>query len=87
MGNCNAGHNLWRYFAELIYKPFGAYRRADLFGEPETVVKDYDKVTDAKEISGDIKAVIGGLMVTENNPKIAVVSLKSWEGYMTRIEK
>jgi len=74
-----------------IYRPLSDCladtRRADLFGEPETVVKDYDKVTDAKEISGDIKAVIGGLMVTENNPKIAVVSLKSWEGYMTRIEK
>ena len=58
--------------------------KTDLFGASETVVKDYDRIIDATEIIGNVKAVIGGLLVVEKDSKLSIISTKSWEGYMIR---
>jgi len=61
--------------------------KADLFGTSETVIKNYDRIIDATEIIGNVRAIIGGLIVIDNNGKLSVISMKNWEGFKIKFEK
>lgn len=49
--------------------------------------KQYSKVSKPESIEGDIKAVVGSLMLIENNNKYSVINMKSLEGWMVDIKR
>lgn len=63
-------------------------RQLNLFGgmdEPEH--KEYDKVSKPENIDGEIKAVVGSLVLLKRNNKYSVVNMKSLEGWIVDFKR
>lgn len=53
--------------------------------EPEH--REYDKIAKPENINGDIKAVVGSLMLVNNNNRYSVINMKSLEGWLVDFRK
>ena len=63
-------------------------RQLNLFGgmdEPE--YKEYDKVSKPENIDGEIKAVVGSLVLLKRNNEYSVVNMKSLEGWIVDFKR
>lgn len=63
-------------------------RQLNLFGgmdEPEH--KEYDKVPKPEIVDGDIKAVVGNLMLIKKENKYSVVNMKNLEGWIVDFKR
>lgn len=63
-------------------------RQLNLFGgmdEPEH--KEYDKISKPEKVDGNIKAVVGSLMLLEKGNKYSVVNMKNLEGWIVNFRK
>lgn len=53
--------------------------------EPEH--REYDKIAKPEKINGDIKAVVGSLLLVNNNNRYSVINMKSLEGWLVDFRK
>lgn len=53
--------------------------------EPEH--REYDKIAKPENINGDIKAVVGSLLLVNNNNRYSVINMKSLEGWLVDFRK
>ncbi len=63
-------------------------RQLNLFGgmdEPEH--KEYDRVPKPENVDGDIKAVVGNLMLIKKKNKYSVVNMKNLEGWIVDFKR
>ena len=63
-------------------------RQLNLFGgmdEPER--KEYDRVPKPENVDGDIKAVVGNLMLIKKENKYSVVNMKNLEGWIVDFKR
>lgn len=63
-------------------------RQLNLFGgmdEPER--KEYDRVPKPENVDGDIKAVVGNLMLIKKKNKYSVVNMKNLEGWIVDFKR
>lgn len=79
--------NVFNNIYENIYKYLGDNGDKNLFMEEAFITKSYEIINDISEISGNIKAVIGGLILLEKNEKLSVINMKSWEGFIVEVNK
>ena len=63
-------------------------RQLNLFGGMEEPGhKEYDKISKPEKVEGNIKVVVGSLMLLEKNNKYSVVNMKSLEGWTVNFRK
>ena len=63
-------------------------RQLNLFGGmDESEHKEYDKVPKPENVDGDIKAVVGSLMLLKKDNKYSVVNMKNLEGWIVDFRK
>ena len=53
----------------------------------ESEHKEYDKVPKPENVDGDIKAVVGSLMLLKKDNKYSVVNMKNLEGWIVDFRK
>ncbi|NLC88316.1 MAG: DUF2797 domain-containing protein [Clostridiaceae bacterium] len=63
-------------------------RQLNLFGEmeqPES--KEYSKVVKPESVRGNIRAVVGSLMLIEKDKEYSVINMKNLEGYVVNFDR
>lgn len=63
-------------------------RQLNLFGEmDEPEHKEYDKLPKPENVDGDIKAVVGSLVLIKKDNKYSVVNMKNLEGWIVDLKR
>ena len=63
-------------------------RQLNLFGGMDELEhKEYDKISKPEEVNGEVKAVVGSLMLIEKDKKYSVINMKSLEGWIVNFRK
>ncbi|MCL2369124.1 MAG: DUF2797 domain-containing protein [Alphaproteobacteria bacterium] len=75
-------YNVFSEIYNKIYNNLTEKQTADLFGESKITIKPYDVLTDVSEITGNLKSVMGELLLTEKNGTIKVINAKPLIGFV-----